>query len=46
MKPLAELQAKLKEKKAKQAPPPTDEDHEFNPADFDDEHPDYTGGGR
>lgn len=38
MKPLAELQAKLKEKKARQTPepPPQDEEHGFDPADYDD----------
>jgi hypothetical protein len=42
-KPLAELQKKLKEKAAKEPEPPRDEEHDFNPADFDGE---YDGGRR
>lgn len=45
LKPLAELQAKLKEKQAKPKPAMAESgDADFEPADFDPEHPDYTGG--
>lgn len=48
LKPLAEIKQALKDKQAKaeKQVQPTSDDHDFNPADFDDEHPNYTGGGR
>ncbi len=46
LKPLAEIKQALKDKQAKAQEPPPPTDHDFNPADFDNEHPDYTGGGR